>query len=150
MPHHRTWTEETVKAWLREAADTLKRLPRADLRPRLTLWPEVVRSAAEVAMLEPSRLRRAAPAPAAIDRLDKVLSWLLACDEEARRMVWARACGISWRRLEDIDGRSHMTLRKVEDRGLRSIYLWLRKHPDMAPMANGRPSSSTEINTQFQ
>jgi hypothetical protein len=32
---------------------------------------------------------------------------------EQRRIVWARACNIPWRRLEDMDGRSHVTLRKI-------------------------------------
>ena len=46
---------------------------------------------------------------------------ILKLDEESRRIVMARAAGISWRRLEEIDGRSHTTLRKVEKTALFSM-----------------------------
>lgn len=111
-----------IRSALVEAADTLRRLPAAVRRPRLSSWPEVVRDSA--ALLAPStegRLRPAAPTPGAIDRMDRVLAWLLSCDGEARRLVWARACGVPWRRLEDLDGRSHVTLRKIVARGHEQI-----------------------------
>lgn len=107
-----------IRAALEEAAETLRRLPPALRRPRLTAWPEVVRDSA--GLLGPSaegRVRPAAPTPGAIDRMDRTLTWLLACDPEARRLVWARACRVPWRKLEDLDGRSHVTLRKIVGRG---------------------------------
>jgi len=110
---------DPVAAALREAADTLRRLPPAVRRPRLTSWPDLVRdSAASLAAgAEGRRPRPAAPTPGAIDRMDRALGWLLACDAEARRLVWARACGVPWRRLVELDGRSHVTLRRVVARG---------------------------------
>lgn len=115
-------TEEVVRAALAEAADTLRRLPPAVRRPRLSSWPEVVRDTAEaLASADGGPRRRPAPTPGAIDRLDRTLGWLLACDGEARRLVWARACGVPWRRLEDLDGRSHTTLRKIVARGYGQI-----------------------------
>lgn len=110
--------EAAIRAALEEAAETLRRLPPGVRRPRLTSWPDVVRDSA--GLLGPSaegRVRPAAPTPGAIDRMDRVLAWLLACDAEARRLVWARACRVPWRRLEDLDGRSHVTLRKIVARG---------------------------------
>jgi hypothetical protein len=110
--------EAGLRASLEEAAETLRRLPAGLRRPRLTSWPDVVRDSA--GLLGPSadgRGRPAAPTPAAIDRMDRALTWLLACDDEARRLVWARACRVPWRRLEDLDGRSHVTLRKIVARG---------------------------------
>ncbi|MEQ8816539.1 MAG: DUF6362 family protein [Thalassobaculum sp.] len=110
--------EAAVRAALEEAADTLRRLPAGLRRPRLTSWPAVVRDSA--GLLGPSaegRTRPAAPTPGAIDRMDRALAWLLACDGEARRLVWARACRVPWRRLADLDGRSHVTLRKIVARG---------------------------------
>lgn len=110
--------EAEVRLALEEAAETLRRLPTGLRRPRLTSWPEVVRDSA--GLLGPSaegRPRLAAPTPGAIDRMDRALTWLLACDGEARRLVWARACRVPWRRLEDLDGRSHVTLRKIVARG---------------------------------
>lgn len=110
--------EPEIPTALEEAAETLRRLPAGLRRPRLTSWPDVVRDSA--GLLAPSaegRARPAAPTPGAIDRMDRTLGWLLACDAEARRLVWARACRVPWRRLEDLDGRSHVTLRKIVARG---------------------------------
>lgn len=110
--------ETAIRAALEEAAETLKRMPPGLRRPRLTSWPDVVRDSA--GLLGPSpdrRTRPAAPTPGAIDRMDRALLWLLACDAEARRLVWARACRVPWRKLEDMDGRSHVTLRKIVARG---------------------------------
>ncbi len=116
------WTRELVHQYLTEAADTLYRLPKVNLSSRMSSWPEVVRSAAEVAMAAPAtHTRRAAPAPDAITRMDRVFTWLLPLSGEERRIVWARACGIAWRRLEDIDGRSHVTLRKIHASGVDKI-----------------------------
>ncbi|XDZ66191.1 DUF6362 family protein [Alphaproteobacteria bacterium LSUCC0684] len=42
-------------------------------------------------------------------------------EEAPRRIVLARAGRIPWRRLEEIDGRSHTTLRKIERLGLERI-----------------------------
>ena len=107
-----------IRSALEAAAETLRRLPAGLRRPRLTSWPEVVRdSSSLLAPSAESRSRPAAPTPAAIDRMDKALLWLLACDGEARRLVWARACRVPWRKLEDLDGRSHVTLRKIVARG---------------------------------
>ena len=111
-----------IRAALEEAADTLSRLPPGLRRPRLTSWPEVVRDSADrLAAAAEGRPRLAAASPAAIDRMDRVLLWLLACDAEARRLVWARACRVPWRKLEALDGRSHVTLRKVVARGHAQI-----------------------------
>lgn len=117
-----------IRSALEEAAETLRRLPPGLRRPRLTSWPEVIRDS--VGLLGPSaegRIRPAAPTPGAIDRMDSVLSWLMACDGEARRLVWARACRVPWRKLEDIDGRIHVTLRKIVARGHGQIRQHLGK-----------------------
>ena len=130
-----TWDEDLIKAWLKEAADTLKRLPPGYVKPRVTYWPDVVQTSIYSFGPPGGRAKLAAPSPRAIDRMELVLVWLLSCDNDCRRIVWARACGVPWRRLEDVDGRSHVTLRKVEDRGLRNIHRHLRRNPREAPAA---------------
>lgn len=123
--------DDHLRVLLEEAASTLRRLPRATAKPRLASWPTVVRESlplmAAGTVEGPGRL--AAPTPGAIDRMDVVLVWLLACDPDARRLVWARACRIPWRRLEDQDGRSHMTLRKIVGRGFDQVRRHLAAHP---------------------
>lgn len=131
---------DPVPSLLEEAADTLKRLPSAMARPRLSSWPEVVRDTAQhLASGESERRRRIPPAPEAIDRMDKTLAWLLACDDEARRLVWARANRIPWRKLEDLDGRSHVTLRKIVARGHDQIRARLANEGMKNPANSKKP-----------
>jgi hypothetical protein len=56
-----------------------------------------------------------------VSRADAAVLWLLWLEDAPRRIVWARASGIPWRRLEDLDGRSHTTLRRVEGEALAAI-----------------------------
>jgi hypothetical protein len=115
------WTEDAIKDRLKEAADTLKRLPPGTVRQRMSGWPDVVRQAAEAYGYGAATTRLAAASPAAISRLDETLAWLFHLDIESRRIAWARASGVPWRKLEDVDGRSHVTLRRVHDRAIRAI-----------------------------
>jgi hypothetical protein len=58
---------------------------------------------------------------AAISKADETVVWLLWLDDAARRIVWAQASGIAWRQLENMDGRSHTTLRRIEAKGFEEI-----------------------------
>ena len=59
--------------------------------------------------------------PKQISHMHYWVDHMLRLEEEPRRIVMARAAGISWRRLEEIDGRSHTTLRKIEKTALCSM-----------------------------
>lgn len=119
--------DAALRVSLEEAAATVRSLPRAFRSARLTSWPEVVQDTASLmAPSDGGRTRPPAPSPRAIDRMDKVLVWLLACEPPERRILWARACRIPWRRLEDLDGRSHTTLRQIAGGGLDRIRRHLR------------------------
>ena len=114
----------TVKARLREAAATLKlmRLGRWDYPSQRTAWwPDVVRSAFDSYPDEKTKTRDAVPDPAAIDRMEEVLRWLLWMEDGERKLVWLRAERITWRQLETRDGRSRETLRKLYDKALAVI-----------------------------
>lgn len=96
------WTPALVEALLAEAADTLRRLPDREARFRAGLgsaWPDVVRDAATAYGAEGVRLRLGPPAPAAIDRLEGVISWLAWLNEPQRRIAWAVASGFTVARL---------------------------------------------------
>lgn len=91
-----------VIAALERAADTLKRLPMPQngmpARERSS-WPAIPDDPAEVygqASLRPSVVR---PKARAISELDRILPWLVTLDGPTRRVLWARALGLSWPRL---------------------------------------------------
>ncbi len=128
---------DAIKLRLREAADVLRRLP-STIGPKEygSNWPDIVRSTwerwaegydwhpkSQNRVLGPAkvRLRPAVPSGAEIDRMDEALGWLKWLGEDEADMVWSRACGITWRSLEDFDGRSRETLRKVCAVGLMVI-----------------------------
>ncbi|MCR9256281.1 MAG: DUF6362 family protein [Alphaproteobacteria bacterium] len=113
--------EKRVKERLKEAAQTLRRLPRQRLQSAMTSWPDVVRQSAEAYGFEKASFRPIPPRPDQISRMDEALPWLFSLDAEIRRIVWARAAGVPWRKLEMMDGRSHTTLRKLENQGVQMI-----------------------------
>jgi hypothetical protein len=121
-PH--LWGADEVRARLKEAAGVLRALA-LGLRDRpaglMARWPDVVRQGFEAYGYESVRLRPPAPSPAAVSRADAAVLWLLWLDDAPRRIAWARASGIPWRKLEDLDGRSHTTLRRVEGEALAAI-----------------------------
>ena len=122
------WTLAEIRDRLEEAAKTLValKLTVRDIPSRqLVRWPDVVRSALDAFGNGAARTRPPAPSPAAISRADETVAWLLWLTPEQRRITWARACRIPWRKLEDLDGRSHTTLRKVQAAGLDAILVRL-------------------------
>ena len=71
--------------------------------------------------------------PKQVSHMQFWVDHMLRLDEEARRIVMARAAGISWRRLEEIDGRSHTTLRKIEKTALLSLLDQLNEARSVLP-----------------
>lgn len=91
-----------VVAALERAADTLKRLPMPrNGRParERSSWPAIPDDPDEVGGQVPLGPHVTPPRPRAISELDQVLPWLGALDGAERRIVWARAAGLSWPRL---------------------------------------------------
>ena len=128
-----------VKARLREAAATLKRmhLERWDYPSQRTAWwPDVVRQASDAYGYQDTHMARSVPAPGAIDRMEEVLGWLLWLENGDQRLVWARASRLTWRQLETNDGRSRETLRKVYDKALGVIVAQLAEKPRKKHLAH--------------
>lgn len=113
---------------LREAAQTLRRLRGHGLKPQAlrTHWPAVVRSSADAYGYYDNVTREPTPSSEQVKRMDEAIGWLLWLEDDERKIVWGRACGIPWRALEDRDGRSSMTLRKYRNEALEEIALHLR------------------------
>ena len=91
-----------VIAALERAADTLKRLPmpRNGMPAReRSSWPAIPDDPDETHGRDPSRPPVNPPRARAISELDQVLPWLGTLGGADRRIVWARAIGLSWPRL---------------------------------------------------
>lgn len=85
------WTSMTVAERLREAAETLARLPLAHPGRHLTSsWPDIVRNFKDFRRPGLDGPTRVAPLPQAIDRMDEVLMhWLRLLDFDEVRILWA-------------------------------------------------------------
>lgn len=114
------WTATLVLLRMEEAAETLRRLPPAYRKAQLVSWPEVVRSAAEIAAMAP-RPRHVLAKPAAIDRLDGTLVWLGWLAPENARILWARANGQAWRAIAALSGQSVRTCQRRTTESLLTI-----------------------------
>jgi uncharacterized protein DUF6362 len=114
---------EETKSRLAEAADALRRLTMNGIKPsRLrSQWPDIVQRAEEAYGWTAERMRPPRPSPAQITRMDEAIGWLLWLDAEERKLVWARSMGLSWRKIEDLDGRSVRTLQTLFAGAMRRI-----------------------------
>ena len=99
-----TFTEvrRAVIAALDRVANTLKRLPMPGngkpARER-SPWPAGPLDPGDSCDRSSSMAARIPPGPKAISELDRVLPWLAALDMSDRRIIWARAAGLSWAHL---------------------------------------------------
>ncbi len=87
---------------LERAADTLRRLPmprNGMPAPERSSWPTTLKDSGDACDCTLSHPPRIPPGPRAISELDRVLPWLGTLDDADRRLVWARATGLSWPRL---------------------------------------------------
>jgi hypothetical protein len=86
-----TWTPEAVADRFREAADTARRLPPVRVQGYFNLWPPVVQSYPREAS------EHLPPLPAAIDRMEEAMRWVLWLSVGQRKLVWMRADDYDWR-----------------------------------------------------
>ena len=114
---------ENTKRRLVEAADALRRLSMNGLKPsRLrSQWPDVIHCIEEAYGWTSGPMRPPRPSPGEITRMDEAIGWLLWLNVDERKVVWARSMRLSWRRIEDMDGRSIRTLQNIHAAALRRI-----------------------------
>ena len=120
-PENPSVTVEYLRDRLADAADTLRRLPKPKglERSLQSPWPDMLRDWLAYGW-DRTQVRRAAPTPQAITRLDEVLAWLHILSPTQRMVLWARAEGLTWRRIEYLDhstnrgkGRGQRQLRNI-------------------------------------
>lgn len=102
------WTAEIIADRLEEAAQTLRRLPRENVRGYFSTWPPIVRDACAAQASDPVRL--GPPAPDAIDRMDACLGWLHLLEADEMRLVWLRAERVRWKAIAHRFGMNRSTL----------------------------------------
>jgi hypothetical protein len=132
------WSLDELRERMREAAYTLRRLPMprhgqpADFRVH---WPDVAYDWLAYGWV-PARAPRIPPSPIEISRLDEVLGWMHWLTRDQRLVVWARATGWTWRRIEALDelerngrGRTERRLRSVLGDGEARILAQLNGTP---------------------
>ena len=121
-----------VETRLREAAWTLYLIhtERHDLPDGYSSsWPEVVHDwsayGGEVAKQRQKDAvnRSPLPSPEALDRMDHAMMLLWAVKPDDRPVCMARAAGVSWRGLEDRDGRCVSTLKTVYAVALEAMFI---------------------------
>ena len=134
-------TVEQLRDRLADAGDTLRRLPKPKglERSLQAAWPDMLRDWLAYGW-DRTQVRRAAPTPQAITRLDEVLAWLHVCSSTQRMVLWAReAERMTWRRIEYLDhatshgkGRGHRQLRNIKQDAEARILSRLNGTPQRA------------------
>ena len=98
MPEIR-WTAKAVADRFEEAAQTLRRLPAVKVHGYIGTWPTIIRDFFEAFGWHATEVRLGPPTPAAIDRMDEALRWLLCLERDEVRLVWIRAEGVRWKSI---------------------------------------------------
>ncbi len=92
------WTADCVADHFEEAFRTLRKLPPVRVTGYFNAWPEILRSAKEIAAMEPQKMR-IWPSPAAITRLEQTSEWVLWISVDERKLVWSRAARVPWKQI---------------------------------------------------
>ena len=92
------WTGDTVADHFEEAVRTLRKLPPVRVTGYFNAWPEVLRSAKEIAAMEPQPMR-VLPSTGAITRLERTFDWMLWITVEERKLIWLRAARVPWKAI---------------------------------------------------
>lgn len=118
------WEAGHVRAWIREAMETLRRLPLPrDGLPRRpsSHMPDVVRELVEAYGYDKGRTREPV-SPREIGRLDRVLDWLIRlADRRDAVVVTGLALGLNLRAAGRLVGRSHEWCRQRERAAVEDI-----------------------------
>jgi hypothetical protein len=122
------WTPAMVEQRLEEAVDTLDRLPEERVRGFYSYWPDMISDFSDKVGQTPDPMRRPPPSPAAISRMDEVLTWMKFLDPEDARLVWARAERTPWKQICWRFGIARATACRRWQYGIAVITLRLNGH----------------------
>lgn len=111
LAHQWSWLD--VRDAMVRAASTIRAMPRESKRRVRSGWPDYVRGWDAYDNEMAASVKPASPPPHLIDEADAAIQWLywVPCEPD-RRVVAARMFGVTWRKIQNMDGRSESTLRK--------------------------------------
>lgn len=92
------WTADCVADHFAEAFRTLRMLPPVKVQNYCNVWPDIVRTSRDIAATKPQPMR-VWPSTAAISRLEKTFDWALWISIEERKLIWARAARVPWKKI---------------------------------------------------
>jgi Domain of unknown function (DUF6362) len=114
-------TRESVAARLREAWDTLRRMPPGSVPALRSHWPQTVQDVAEAYGYTPVAVRLSPASPRAIDRMTETFTWFKFLDGHPHltRAVWLTAAsGMGIKRAALTLGIHRDTVRARRDEAL--------------------------------
>ena len=116
-----SWDRERVAQRLKEACDTLRRLPEKTVRGYMCSWPEMIADVAQGEIEGTVVSRLAAASPQAIDRMHEVFGWFVSLKDKPQLAiaVWL-TCGrgMGPARAGKIIGAHRDTVRRRRDEAL--------------------------------
>ncbi len=134
------WTWKEVEAAVKEAADTLRRLPGERPGGFKSCMPEPLRDAADVwanaveaGRFDDLKINPGPPSRASISRLDIVLTWMVLLGDDEVKVIWARAVGMGFPAMARRFGCSRHAAWQRHSRALIKLAVQLnsKKEPQM-------------------
>ena len=119
-----TWTREQVASRIREAWDTLRRVPAHGVPGFRRSWPDYVQDVVDAYGYTAAVVRLSPASPQAIDRMHETFGWFLALEDRAHlaKAMWLTAgCGMGPKRAGAILGVHRDTVRARRDEALDMI-----------------------------
>ncbi|MFM9863593.1 MAG: DUF6362 family protein [Micropepsaceae bacterium] len=118
-----------IAARLREAWDTLRRMPTQDVPALRSGWPQTVQDVADAYGYTPATARLSPASPRAIDRMMETFTWFQALENAPHltRAVWLTAAsGMGIKRAALTLGIHRDTARARRDEALDRMAEWVR------------------------
>jgi hypothetical protein len=115
---------------LEEAAYTLRRLPKVTVQGFKSNWPPMVNDAHESYGYNDATVRLGPPSAKHITQMDEALRWLHHLEpvpDYSRKLVWLRANGVRWKRIEQRYGHSRTKLHLDYKNALLTILTALKR-----------------------
>lgn len=90
------WTSAMVEAYLEDAAEIMKALPRVTVQGYFSTWPTPIHDFWDM-FGQHEVEKRWRPTPRQISQMEYVCEWLRAVPVRDSKIIWRRASGVPWK-----------------------------------------------------